>query len=78
MGDTIPATATGSKATAWHRAFIRTLLLSQSSKGYVSLCKAIADTKVPRFDGIKTRLLAIAGEDDRTTPPAISQQIIER
>ena len=78
MADTIPAAATGSKSTPWHRAFIRTLLLSQTTEGYTSLCNSIAEAPVPQFDAIRTRLLVIAGEDDRTTPPTMAQQIIEK
>jgi pimeloyl-ACP methyl ester carboxylesterase len=66
MADSIPTAATGSQASSLHHAFIRTLLLSQSSEGYISLCQAIAGADADAFRGITSPLLVIAGEDDRT------------
>ena len=41
MANTIPDTATGSKATPLHRAFIREMLLAHDVEGYVANCRAI-------------------------------------
>ena len=41
MANTIPNTATGSKATPLHRAFIREMLMAQDVEGYVANCRAI-------------------------------------
>lgn len=68
MASTIPNTATGSKATSLHHAFIRTLLLSQSSAGYVSLCRVIASATPPDYTKISAPVLILAGDEDKSAP----------
>ncbi|POR35548.1 3-oxoadipate enol-lactonase 2 [Tolypocladium paradoxum] len=77
VANTIPAAATGPKATPTHRAFIRTLLLAQTSEGYMSLCRTIANAKRPRYDQIRCPLLIIAGSHDKTSPMVGSQEILD-
>jgi pimeloyl-ACP methyl ester carboxylesterase len=43
MADTIPGAATGSRATALHRAFVREMLMAQEVEGYVANCRAIGE-----------------------------------
>lgn len=76
MADTIPKAATGSHATSLHHAFIRALLLSQSSTGYISLCNAIAKARTPRYSDIKCPVWAIVGADDQTARLEGVQQIL--
>ncbi|KAF7539265.1 hypothetical protein G7054_g2265 [Neopestalotiopsis clavispora] len=75
MADTIPAAATGPKATETQRAFIRALLLSQTPDGYNSLCKAISDAKQPEYAQSKSPLLIISGSHDKTSPLEAAQNI---
>ncbi|KAI1875881.1 uncharacterized protein JN550_002167 [Neoarthrinium moseri] len=77
MADTIPAAATGSKSTATHRAFIRALLLSQTSEGYNSLCKAISDAEPPQYSDSRSPLLILSGSDDKTSPLAAAEAILK-
>jgi pimeloyl-ACP methyl ester carboxylesterase len=44
MADTIPGAATGSRATALHRAFVREMLMAQEVEGYVANCRAIGES----------------------------------
>ncbi|KAK4692884.1 hypothetical protein P7C71_g4405, partial [Lecanoromycetidae sp. Uapishka_2] len=66
MANTIPAGATGSKSTPLQHAMIRTLLLSQKSEGYCSMCKVIGGASVPNYEGVRMPTLLIAGEEDKT------------
>ena len=70
MADTIPKQATGSKATALQRGFIRALLCGQDPAGYVSLCHAIATASVPAYHKIPRDcpVLIIAGSEDNSAP----------
>lgn len=77
MADAIPAAATGSKATPTQRAFIRALLLSQRPEGYNSLCRAIAEAERPRYSAAKCPVLIVAGEEDKTSPLADAEVILE-
>ncbi|KND86858.1 3-oxoadipate enol-lactonase 2 [Tolypocladium ophioglossoides CBS 100239] len=77
VANTVPAAATGPKATPIHHAFIRTLLLSQTSEGYMSLCRTIANAKRPRYNHIRCPLLVIAGSHDKTSPMVGSQEILD-
>ncbi|EQL01935.1 alpha/beta hydrolase fold family protein [Ophiocordyceps sinensis CO18] len=78
MASTIPAAATGPKATSTHRAFIRALLLAQSPEGYMSLCRTIASAKCPRYGDIRCPLLIVAGSHDQTSPLRGSRDILSR
>jgi pimeloyl-ACP methyl ester carboxylesterase len=68
LAASVPVAATGSKSTPLVHAFIRALLLGTSSAGYISLCKAIAESAVPAYENIKVPLLVIAGAEDKSAP----------
>lgn len=69
---------TGPRATATQKAFIRSLLLTQSPAGYSSLCSTITNAQTPRYVEATCPLLVIAGSDDNTAPMAGSQAILDR
>ncbi|KAI4594782.1 hypothetical protein KJ359_007585 [Pestalotiopsis sp. 9143b] len=75
MADTIPAAATGPKATETQRAFIRALLLSQSPEGYNSLCKAISDAQPPDYVHSNSPVLILSGSHDKTSPLEAAKKI---
>ncbi|RGP64025.1 hypothetical protein FLONG3_9724 [Fusarium longipes] len=75
MAKTIPFAATGSKATLTQKAFIRALLLSQKSDGYIALCEAIARAQLPAYASLDCPLLVLAGEEDKTSPVPDAQKI---
>ncbi|KAL5344957.1 hypothetical protein ACLOAV_009910 [Pseudogymnoascus australis] len=64
LAKSIPMSATGAKAGSLQRAFIRTLILSTSSEGYMSLCHVIATAQQPNYGAINVPLLIIEGSDD--------------
>ncbi|OBT87636.1 hypothetical protein VE02_02713 [Pseudogymnoascus sp. 03VT05] len=66
LAASIPTAATGSKSTPLVHAFIRALLLGTLPAGYISLCKAIAESAVPAYENIKVPLLIIAGAEDKS------------
>ncbi|OCL11558.1 3-oxoadipate enol-lactone hydrolase [Glonium stellatum] len=68
MANTIPAAATGKKASPIARAFIRELLLAQDPAGYISNCRIIANAKPPSYDKIAVPVLILAGEEDKSAP----------
>jgi len=68
LANSIPASATGSRASSLSRAFIRELVLSQDPKGYISLCNVIANASSPEYAKIKCPTLIIAGEEDKSAP----------
>lgn len=76
MAKTIPSTATGSKATFTQKAFIRALLLSQKSEGYIALCQAIAKAELPSYSSIRCPLLILSGEEDKTSPVPDARKIM--
>ncbi|ERS99269.1 hypothetical protein HMPREF1624_04467 [Sporothrix schenckii ATCC 58251] len=78
MADSIPAAATGSKSTATHHAFIRALLLSQTSQGYAGLCRAIATALPVMYAKAQCPALLIAGADDKVVPAASMAEIKKR
>ncbi|KAH7384994.1 3-oxoadipate enol-lactone hydrolase-like protein [Cadophora sp. MPI-SDFR-AT-0126] len=75
LANTIPTSATGSKSTSLHHAFIRSLILGTSPEGYISLCNAISDATKPDYNTIKLPLLVLAGADDNTAPLAMAKTI---
>ena len=77
LAGTIPKAATGKKSTSLHHAFIRSLILGTSTKGYMSLCRVIATAEQPSYQAIKTPLVILVGEDDKTAPLEASQLILE-
>ncbi|KFZ16783.1 hypothetical protein V502_04899 [Pseudogymnoascus sp. VKM F-4520 (FW-2644)] len=68
LAASIPIAATGRNSTPLVHAFIRSLLLGTSPAGYVSLCKAIAESAIPAYENIKVPLLIIAGAEDKSVP----------
>jgi len=68
MANTIPTSATGSKATPLHHAFIRELLLAQDAAGYISMCKVISGASPPDYAKIRVPVLIIGGDEDKSTP----------
>ena len=78
LADTIPTAATGSKSNSVHHAFIRALLLSQTPDGYASLCSAIVAAKRPDYARIESRVLFIAGSDDKTATLGDTKDIMAR
>lgn len=78
MADTVPTAATGTLSTPLHHAFIRSLILSQTVAGYVSLCRTIADAEPPPYEVIEAPLLIVAGSDDKTSPLSGCESISER
>ncbi|KAH6643296.1 Alpha/Beta hydrolase protein [Truncatella angustata] len=75
MAETIPDAATGPRCTETQRAFIRALLLSQTTEGYNSLCRSISEAKQPDYGRSQCPLLIIAGSDDRTSPLEAAKKI---
>lgn len=78
LADTVPASATGSKATAVHRSFVRALIMAQEPQGYASLCKVIADADAPDYSAVACPLLILAGAEDKTSPLSSSEMILDR
>lgn len=66
MAETIPFSAPGQGASPLVRAFIRELLLGQSSSGYLSHCRVICNAQRPKYEDIVAPLLLIAGEEDKS------------
>ena len=77
MADTIPTAATGSEATAVHRAFVRELLLGQSVEGYVSNCRVIERAGAPEYGKVECPVLIVAGEEDKSAPLEGCKTILE-
>ncbi|CAG9993996.1 unnamed protein product [Clonostachys byssicola] len=77
LADSIPKAATGSQSTSSHHAFIRALINSQSPEGYMSLCHTIATASPPEYSKVKAPLLIIAGGEDKTSPLAGCQAILD-
>lgn len=78
LASSIPVTATGSASTPLVHAFIRTLLLTTSADGYISLCTAIAEAPVPRYSNIKIPLLIIVGSEDKSAPIDNATYIVDQ
>ncbi|RMD41034.1 hypothetical protein DV735_g4092, partial [Chaetothyriales sp. CBS 134920] len=68
MANTVPEGATGSKATPLQKAFIRELLLGQTTEGYVANCKAIQNATAPDYAKVTAPILIIAGDEDKSAP----------
>ncbi|KAJ9224595.1 putative alpha/beta hydrolase [Paecilomyces variotii] len=68
MADSIPNQATGSRATALQKAFIRELILNQTPLGYAAACRAVATARPPNYAGVKAPFLLIAGQEDKSAP----------
>ena len=68
MASTIPAAATGKKASPIARSFIRELLLAQNPAGYISNCRVIANAKPPNYAKIAVPILILSGEEYKSAP----------
>jgi hypothetical protein len=78
MAKVIPSAATGSNASSVSKAFIRSLLLSQTPEGYNGLCRAISGATRPAYENSRCALLIVAGEEDRTSPLGDCKTILDR
>ncbi|KAG5939763.1 hypothetical protein E4U53_007737 [Claviceps sorghi] len=76
VANVVPSAATGPRATATQKAFIRSLLLAQTPEGYSSLCRTIASAHKPRYEDAMCPLLIIVGSRDNTAPMAGCQEIL--
>jgi 2-keto-4-pentenoate hydratase/2-oxohepta-3-ene-1,7-dioic acid hydratase in catechol pathway/alpha-beta hydrolase superfamily lysophospholipase len=78
VADTIVSVAT-SEETRTERplaaALVRELLLGQDPDGYAAACEALAVAEEPDFAGIKAPVLLLTGSDDKTSPPAVNDDI---
>ncbi|ROW03912.1 hypothetical protein VPNG_07228 [Cytospora leucostoma] len=77
LANTIPFAAVGSAAGPLVSPFIRELLLGQSSAGYLSNCRVIANARRPRYEEISVPVLLLAGEEDKSAPLEGCKKIIE-
>ncbi|PNP51723.1 hypothetical protein THARTR1_07720 [Trichoderma harzianum] len=77
LADVIPIVGTASSSTPLQRAFIRTLLLAQTTEGYIANCKAIASALVPDYASISTPLLLVNGAEDFVCPIELSQKVFD-
>ncbi|KFZ01759.1 hypothetical protein V500_00625 [Pseudogymnoascus sp. VKM F-4518 (FW-2643)] len=78
LAKSIPLTATGERAGSLQHAFIRTLILSTSPEGYMSLCHVMATAQQPNYGAINVPLLIITGSDDVTAPLSGPKDILEK
>lgn len=78
IANTIPAAATGKKASPTARAFIRELLLAQNPAGYISNCRVIANAKPPNYAKIAVPVLILAGEEDKSAPLEGCEKMFEQ
>ncbi|KIX07298.1 uncharacterized protein Z518_01951 [Rhinocladiella mackenziei CBS 650.93] len=75
MANTIPNAATGSKATATQKGFIREMLMSQDPEGYIANCRAIEIATPPEYAKVTGPMLIIAGDQDKSAPLAGCEKI---
>lgn len=68
IADIILVATTRSRAPPTHRAFIRVLLLSPESDGYIGLCYVIAAAEVPTYHSMRCLALLVAGGEVMTAP----------
>ncbi|KAI9646372.1 hypothetical protein NHQ30_004362 [Ciborinia camelliae] len=78
LANTIPISATGTKATSAHHLTIRNLILGTTPSGYISLCRVIASAHPPDYTKIHIPLLILAGGDDHTASFGGCQRIYEQ
>lgn len=77
LANSIPVAAVGSAAGPLVSPFIRELLLGQSSAGYLSNCRVIANAERPRYEDISVPVLLLAGDEDKSAPLEGCKKIIE-
>jgi len=73
----VPTVATGPDSTPLQHAFIRSLILSTSTRGYISLCRVIAEAERPDCSKIKLPILFLAGADDYVVPLSTALDMFE-
>ncbi|MCL2585600.1 MAG: alpha/beta fold hydrolase [Streptosporangiales bacterium] len=56
-------------------AFVREMLFRQDPAGYAACCEALANAVTPGYSDIKVPVLLIAGSDDKTSPPGLSESL---
>lgn len=56
-------------------AFVRELLFRQDPEGYAACCEALASANTPDYAAIASPVLLIAGGDDKTSPPELSESL---
>ena len=78
MANTIPSSATGERATALQKAFIREMLLSQDPAGYIANCRAIETAEPPVYADVKVPVLIIAGRQDKSAPLPACEYILSQ
>jgi len=66
LANAIPQAATNARSTTLQRAIIREMLLKQDPKSYAAHCETIVGMKDPGFANIKTPVLILAGDEDRS------------
>lgn len=78
MANVIPSAATGPRATALQKAFIREMLLAQDPNGYIANCHAIELAVPPEYGAVKVPMLIIAGQEDKSAPVAGCEHILSQ
>lgn len=68
ISEAVPKMATAKETSVFSKAFIKTLILSQTSIGYSAACKVIVDATPPNYSAIKVPVLLIIGDQDYTAP----------
>ena len=74
----IVAAATSERTRRDHpavAAFVRELLFRQDPEGYAACCEALAKAVTPDYAGIRAPVLFVAGGDDKTSPPELSESL---
>lgn len=56
-------------------AFVREMLFRQDPAGYAACCEALASAVTPGYADIKVPVLLIAGSEDKTSPPGLSESL---
>jgi pimeloyl-ACP methyl ester carboxylesterase len=51
------------------------MLFRQDPAGYAACCEALANAVTPGYADIKAPVLLIAGSDDKTSPPELSESL---
>jgi len=78
LANIAPVATTGSRSKPLHHAFIRELLLATSPETYTTYSRAVMAAEVPKYEKVKTPMLLITGDEDKSAPPASTREILER
>jgi 3-oxoadipate enol-lactonase len=74
----IVAAATSERTRRDHpalAAFVREMLFRQDPRGYAACCEALANAAGPACTDIRAPALLIAGSEDKTSPPELSETL---